>query len=106
MRSYRNEGFKRAVQLAGEKILKNMEGYQRVAQNICSKPLKDVFSALSAGKLYTAFGHSVEYWERNPSFTFTEIFAELFTMETQGDSDLYFVKTLFPELWDEYQKLF
>ncbi|MFR2590791.1 MAG: phage minor capsid protein, partial [Ruthenibacterium lactatiformans] len=106
MRSYRNEGFKRAAQLAGEKILKNMEGYQRVAQNIRSKPLKDVFSALSAGKLYTAFGHSVEYWERNPSFTFTEIFAELFTMETQGDSDLYFVKTLFPELWDEYQKLF
>ena len=104
MRSYRNEGFKRAAQLAGEKILKNMEGYQRVAQNIRSKPLKDVFSALSAGKLYTAFGHSVEYWERNPSFTFTEIFAELFTMETQGDSDLYFVKTLFPELWEDVYK--
>ena len=61
---------------------------------------------ISSGDEYTAFGHSVEYWERNPSFTFTEIFAELFTMETQGDSDLYFVKTLFPELWDEYQKLF
>lgn len=106
MRSYRSEGFKHAVQLAGERVLKNMEGYQRVAQSVRSKSLKDVFSALSAGKLYTQFGHSVEYWERNPSFTFTEIFAELFTMETQGDSDLYFVKTLFPELWDEYQKLF
>ena len=106
MRSYRSEGFKHAVQLAGERVLKNMEGYQRVAQSVRSKSLKDVFSALSAGKLYTQFGHSVEYWERNPSFTFTEIFAELFTMETQGDSDLYFVKTLFPELWDEYQRLF
>lgn len=106
MRSYRSEGFKRAVQLAGERVLKNMEGYQRVAQSVRSKSLKDVFSALSAGKLYTQFGHSVEYWERNPSFTFTEIFAELFTMETQGDADLYFVKTLFPELWDEYQRLF
>ena len=51
-------------------------------------------------------GHKVEYWTGSPDAAPMEIFAELFTMETQNDSDLYIIKKIFPDLWKEYQKLF
>ncbi len=77
-----------------------------MAQNIRSKPLKDVFSALSAGTTIYSIWPFGRILGKEPVLYIHGDFAELFTMETQGDSDLYFVKTLFPELWDEYQKLF
>lgn len=106
MRSYTNTKFREAIRLASETVSRNMEGFERMAQRVRSNMLKDIFSALSEGKMYTGFGHRTEYWEKSAAFVPMEIFAELFTMETRNDSDLYFIKKLFPELWDEYQKLF
>ncbi len=54
-------------QTRAKAVLKNMEGFQRVAQAVRSKSLKDILSALSSGRLYTGFGHKVEYWEKNQS---------------------------------------
>ena len=95
-----------AISDASKAVLDNAEGFQRVAQAVRSDLMKDILSALSSGRLDTGFGHKAEYWAKNSEAVPLEIFAELFTMETRNDSDLFFVKKLFPGLWKEYQKLF
>ena len=92
--------------LRAKKILKNMEGYQRVAQNIRSKTVEGCVQRIERGKTIYSIWPFGRILGKEPVLYIHGDFAELFTMETQGDSDLYFVKTLFPELWDEYQKLF
>ena len=103
---YKNKAFVDAISDASKAVLDNAEGFQRVAQAVRSDLMKDILSALSSGRLDTGFGHKAEYWAKNSEAVPLEIFAELFTMETRNDSDLFFVKKLFPGLWKEYQKLF
>ena len=103
---YKNKAFVDAISDASKAVLDNAEGFQRVAQAVRSDLMKDILSALSSGRLDTGFGHKAEYWAKNSEAVPLEIFAELFTMETRNDSDLSFVKKLFPGLWKEYQKLF
>lgn len=93
---YKNKAFVDAISDASKAVLDNAEGFQRVAQAVRSDLMKDILSALSSGRLDTGFGHKAEYWAKNSEAVPLEIFAELFTMETRNDSDLFFVKKLFP----------
>lgn len=106
MHGYRSQGFTDAIADASKFVFANTDIFQRLAKSVQSDLLKDILSALSSGQLNTGFGHKVEYWTGSPDAAPMEIFAELFTMETQNDSDLYIIKKIFPDLWKEYQKLF
>lgn len=106
MHGYRSQGFTDAIADASKFVFANTDIFQRLAKNVQSDLLKDILSALSSGQLDTGFGHNVEYWTGSSDAAPMEIFAELFTMETQNDSDLYIIEKIFPDLWKEYQKLF
>ena len=85
MHGYRSQGFTDAIADASKFVFANTDIFQRLAKNVQS---------------------DVEYWTGSSDAAPMEIFAELFTMETQNDSDLYIIEKIFPDLWKEYQKLF
>ena len=102
---YKNKAFVDAISDASKAVLDNAAAFQRVAQSVRSDFLQDIFSALSGGKWELKYMHTSEYWNRDAAFAPMEIFAELFTMETRNDPDLYLVQKMFPALWEAYQKL-
>ena len=102
---YKNKVFVDAISDASKAVLDNAAAFQRVAQSVRSDFLQDIFSALSGGKWELKYMHTSEYWNRDAAFAPMEIFAELFTMETRNDPDLYLVQKMFPALWEAYQKL-
>ena len=102
---YKNKAFVDAISDASKAVLDNAAAFQRVAQSVRSDFLQDIFSALSGGKWELKYMHTSEYWNRDAAFAPMEIFAELFTMETRNDPDLYLFQKMFPSLWEAYQKL-
>ena len=106
IRSGENHKFRDAVEDAIKDVQKNMTLYKSIEEKIQSTAMRDIFSALSNGQLFTKYGHSKEYWEARTDNRAVEIFAELVVLEAQGDRELDYVKAAWPELWEAYESLF
>lgn len=106
IRSCDNIKFTEAIESAMKAIPNQLEALQLAAEKSDSRAFHDILDALSEGLIQTKYFHEKEYWMADNRNRALEIFAELFTLETQNRQELKVVKAAWPELWNAYESLF
>lgn len=79
--SWNNAEFKRGVNEATNKMLRNKKLFKEIINNSDDLFLSDVFSALSFDEISNKVGHPKSYWQ-TPGRRETEIFANIFAIES------------------------
>lgn len=106
IRSCDNVKFREAIESAMRAVPNQLEALRLAAEKSDSRAFHDILDALSEELLETKYFHGKEYWMADKRNRALEIFAELFTLETQNRQELKIVKAAWPELWNAYQSLF
>ena len=106
IRSCDNIKFTEAIKSAMKAVPNQLEALRLAAEKSDSRAFHDILDALSEELLETKYFHGKEYWMADKRNRALEIFAELFTLETQNRQELKIVKAAWPELWNAYQSLF